>query len=117
MEIGADLSGIVLPWHRQNAIETTCQWGGLVPLPESATDIEVTTNDSMFTRGFRITFTASDSAIDDWAKKSLRLGQALPKTTGAVDHYEIYPGEVGSNGGWVEIDRAAHRVKIQMSWS
>jgi hypothetical protein len=117
LEIGADLANIILPWHRQNAIEAACAWGGLAPLPEAATDLKVSTGGSSFTRSFHITFKAPAEAIVEWVNRSKRLRDARPQTDGDLDRYEIKPGEEKAFGGWVEIDRAAHCVVIEMSWS
>ena len=117
VEVGAYFANIMLPWHRQGAIDAACSWGGLAPLPESATDLEVLTGGGAFTRTFHITFAAPEAAIEEWVKQSPRLRQARPVTTGTRDRYEVRPGEHGAAGGWVEVDRAAHRVVIEIMWS
>jgi hypothetical protein len=118
IETGAWLSNTVLPWHRQEVIETACTWGGLAPLPESANQITVETMGGPFTRTFEVTFYAPAEDIENWIEASPRLKDnqssiILPDSI----RYKISPGEKGSQGGWVEINDAGTRVKIRVWWS
>jgi hypothetical protein len=116
LEVVAYFGNIVLPWHRQGAIRAACEWGGLAPLPPAANDLEVRTSGSLFTRTFDIGFTAPAEEIEAWVDRSPRLRNTLYEKVNSRDHYTI-PGEKGAIGGWVEIDRAAHRVTLSVSWS
>ena len=108
-------SGFVLPWDKQEAIQTTLEWGGLAPLPVPIRGIAIEKKGSPFTREFIIKFTASDKQLKDWIKKSKRLKDNIPKLQGSRRIYDIHPGEAGSFGGNVEIE--GNTVIIDISWS
>jgi hypothetical protein len=117
-EVYASFANIVLPWHRQNAIDCACDWGGLASLPDSATGLSVKTSGSEFTRTFDVEFTASGAEIEKWVSESPSLRDGKPeRLSGDRVKYSIYPGEKRAAGGWVEIDGAGHRVFIHVSWS
>lgn len=117
IEVGAYFSNVMLPWHRQEAIEATLLWGGLAELPSTATNVSVTTSGSMFTRTFDLKFEAPDHEIRRWIAESPRLSENTPQNRErGVDRYEIYPGEQGAVGDWVEV-RYQGAVVIHMSWS
>jgi len=111
-------ANIIMPWDRSDAIEAAITWGGLADLPDAAEDISVGTEGSMFTRTFIVRFELDNDAIDAWIKKSARMKNIVPFTDEeGTQLYEIRPGEEGSIGGTVLIDRLNHRVMISMSWS
>jgi hypothetical protein len=118
VELGADFFHLVLPWHRQSALDATRAWAGLAPFPDAATDLTVSTDGTMFTRTFDVTFKASAPDIGEWIERSPRLRNNLPTSVDAdCDRYDIHPGEEGAFGGTVEINRREHRVRIHVSWS
>jgi hypothetical protein len=108
-------SGYVFPWDKQEAIQTTTEWGGLAPLPAEMEEIDIEKEGSLFTRQFIIEFTASQEQIQNWIKNSKRLKNNSPEEKALKKIYNIHPGEVESFGGNVEIE--GNNVKINMSWS
>ncbi|MEH6538078.1 MAG: hypothetical protein V7719_16880 [Psychroserpens sp.] len=106
----------VLPWEKEEVIQVTLEWGGLDELPAEIKNLEIDKKGSLFTRQFIIEFELDDSSkIDEWIKNSKRLKNNIPKIKGNTKVYEIYPGEIDSMGGKVEITEG--KVLIDMSWS
>ncbi|MCX5685541.1 MAG: hypothetical protein NT049_17935 [Planctomycetota bacterium] len=73
LEVYTYFANIVLPWHRQEAINATCDMGGLAPFPDSATVLSVITRGNLFTREFEISFRAPAADIKAWISQSPRL--------------------------------------------
>jgi len=118
IEVGAYFTNVLLPWHRQSAIEATLLWGGLSELPSTSTKISIATSGSMFTRTFDLKFYAPAADIQRWIVESPRLSGAISQNLmGHVRRYEIVPGEKGAGGGWVEVRDGGRKVVIHMSWS
>ena len=118
IEWGANSKGIVLPWHKQNAIATTLKWGGLHILPKDAKNIKISTEGEMFSRSFTLTFKSSKENILTWCKESLSLKTLTPDINNSnVIKYIVPIGKDGSIGGWVEISVESWYVKIYMAWS
>lgn len=118
IEVSASFTNVVLPWHRQSAIDVTLSWGGLAELPSTATSVSITTSGSLFTRTFDLRFDAPANDVRKWIEESPRLSEATPRNReGGVDRYEVTPGEQGAVGGWVEVRDNGRAVVIHMSWS
>jgi len=106
----------VLPWEKEEAIQTTLEMGGLDELPSEIKNLKIDKRGSIFTRQFIIEFELNDSMkMKNWIKQSKRLKDNIPKTNDNSRIYEIYPGENNSYGGDVEIQDK--KVRINMSWS
>lgn len=105
----------VFPWEKEVAIQATLDWGGLAKLPDSAQNLKISKEGSMFTRTFIIEFTTNKKEIENWIFNSKRLKNNSPNIEGKTKIYEVYPGEVNSFGGKVKID--GNNVSIKMSWS
>lgn len=106
----------VLPWEKKEAIQTTLKMGGLNQLPNGINNVKIEKRGSIFTRQFIIEFNYEDSKqIDDWIRQSKRLKDNVPKIKRNAKVFEIYPGEINSYGGKVEI--RDKKVRINMSWS
>lgn len=106
-----------MPWNKHKAIITTLSWGGLSPLPESSVDIKVWKKGSVFSRQFIIEFTTDKNSIDKWLNGNLKLKNIKPIIDSSSIKYDIHPGENGSIGGFITIDKKQNRVTIDMSWS
>ena len=109
------LSNVVMPWQKEEIINTTLSWSGLNKFPEKAKIIDIQKKGSLFSRQFVIEFNVQKKEIQKWKNSSKRLKNNIPKIDGATELYTIYPGENGSLGGKVEIKE--DNVKITMSWS
>lgn len=106
----------VMPWEKNEIIQTTLGWGGLANLPDGTNNLKVEKKGNLFTREFLIEFEVDNiSEIQDWIQKSKRLNQNTPKLREQTRVYEIYPGEKNSMGGKVEI--LENKIRINMSWS
>ncbi|WP_299109404.1 hypothetical protein [uncultured Tenacibaculum sp.] len=106
----------VLPWEKEEAIETTIKWGGLNELPKDIKNLKIDKRGSIFTRQFIIEFEVNHlEQINYWIHKSKRLKDNTPTIDKGKKIFLIYPGEQGANGGKVEIHDK--EVKINMSWS
>ena len=68
VSIGLDMCGIVLPWHRDSAVECTLLWGGLAPFPADPSELDISTAGSPFTRTFLITFSSTKDAVESWIR-------------------------------------------------
>src|SRR4051794_28571534 len=55
---------------RASAIDCTLIWGRLAPFPASAGSFTISTTGNMFTRGFRSSFTAPATDIEQWLQQS-----------------------------------------------
>jgi len=108
-------SNIVFPWKKEEAINTTLNWGGLSKLPDNIKNIEIEQRGSSITRQFIIKFNSDQNEIQKWILNSKRLKNNIPKINNKTKIYEIYPGENGAIGGKIEID--GKEVLINMSWN
>jgi hypothetical protein len=107
---------VVLPSKRQKVIQTTLDWGGLADLPINLEEVHIEKRGSIFTRQFILEFEFnSQSEVDKWIIQSKRLRTLNPIIKGNSKVYEIYPGELDSYGGIIEI--SGKKVRIDMSWS
>ena len=108
-------SNIVFPWKKEEAINTTLNWGGLSKLSDSIKNLEIEQRGSSITRQFIIKFSSDQNEIQKWILNSKRLKSNIPKINNKTKIYEIYPGENGAMGGKVEIEGT--EVLINMSWN
>jgi hypothetical protein len=109
-------NNIVMPWDRSGAIESALEWGGLAGLPESAENISVETEGSMFTREFIIEFNCDKTDIDEWIKRS-GLNDLKPlREQNGIKVYQV-EGQNGAVGGYVYVDKNEDNIIIDMSWS
>ncbi len=105
----------------ESAIETTLEWGKLAAFPESARNLKVTSEGSMFTRAFRITFRAPMEDIEDWIESSPGLRGTEPEIIGkSTKKYLIKPGG-GAEYAEVVIETRGNGttglVKVHTYWS
>lgn len=111
---------LVYGWHRSTVqrigLETTLEWARLAPLPSTAQGVRVTTEGSMFTRGFRISFTAPPDVLHQWVAESPGPSSATPEETGTKTKYEIEPGG-GAQHAEMTIDFQTGEVHIYVYWS
>lgn len=108
-------SSYVMPWQKEEAIQSALTWGGLAALPENAEIIKIGKYGSVFTRQFKIQFTSSKAEIEKWILKSKRLKSNVPKFQKETKIYQIHPGELDSYGGEVTVE--GNTVFISISWS
>ena len=108
----------IMPWERNNAIETTLLWGGMAELPEQTYNLNVQTSGGMFNRTYFLEFSLPSEEIQQWIDKSKRLKDQTPSLrSNGTKLYEIYPGEDGAIGGTVLVNLPQGTVKIKMAWS
>jgi hypothetical protein len=99
------------------AIDCVLEWGRLAPFPESAEQLTVTTEGGMFTRGFRVTFVASQEDIFRWLASSAGTKELMPERIEPnTKKYVIEPGG-GAAYAEVVIDDKTNLVSVYVSWS
>jgi hypothetical protein len=101
---------------RHDAIRVTYLWARTAPLPvsERAADVEIL--GSMFTREFRVSFTADAATIAAWLNSSPGISGVSPAMSGTTRTYSITPGD-GAGFAEVKVDDATGRVTIHTYWS
>ncbi|MEW5677219.1 hypothetical protein ABGT15_12970 [Flavobacterium enshiense] len=108
-------SSYVFPWQKEDAIQTTLNWGGLAKLPNNIENLKVQKEGTLFTRTFIIEFSTNKNEVENWIANSKRLKSNIPKLRRKNKIYDVYPGENESFGGTVKIE--GNNVSIKMSWS
>jgi len=107
-----------MPWQKAGAISTALNWGGLADLPRQSNHISVEMKGSMFTREYIVRFTADSTEINDWLNRCKRIKGNIPVVEADRQiKYNIYPGENGTIGGTIQVDKEKGRVVIDMSHS
>jgi hypothetical protein len=101
---------------KRYGINATLEWGRLAPFPKSARDLVVTTHGNMFTRGFRVSFSAPKEDIARWAEESPGIKDTEPNKEGSLRKYVIKPGG-GAVYAEVVIDDATDQVRTYVAWS
>jgi len=101
---------------KRSAIKATLEWGRLAPFPKSARDLVITTEGNMFTRSFRVSFSAPKEDIVRWADESPGLRETPPKKEGSQRKYLIKPSG-GAAYAEVVIDDATDQVRTYVAWS
>ncbi len=96
--LGAVLGALFYSLNRQanvdSAIKAAREWGRLAPFPESASDLDVVTKGSMFTRAFRVTFQAPSDDVEQWKENSPGLRECAAEMIDAsTKKCVIDPGE------------------------
>lgn len=107
--------------HRRRAerqhLEIPKLWARLAPYPGSARELKATTEGSLFTRAFRVSFSAPAADIERWLKDSPGTREATPEhPTPGVRHFAIKPGG-GAQHAEVTVDDASGTVRIYVYWS
>ena len=110
---------IVGGWYERNrsAIETTLEWARLEPLPVSAINVNVEVIGSVFSRQFRLTFTAEPDVVDAWLKASEGIQDAeKSRHADMLIRYAIHPGG-GAQFAQVLVYPNIGQVEIRAYWS
>ena len=102
--------------NRESAINATKEWGRLAAFPDAAKNVVVTTEGNMFTRAFRVSFSAPREEIARWIDESPGLRETQPQIEGPIRKYNIKPGG-GAQRAEVVIDNSSNQVKIYVAWS
>jgi hypothetical protein len=93
------------------------EWGRLAPIPSSAKGLRVTTEGSMFTRGFRASFSAPGPVIERWLRESPGTREAeIERPSPSSRKYVIEPGG-GAQHAEVTVDEDSGIVSIYVYWS
>jgi len=99
-----------------SALEATKEWAQLNEFPETAKNLNVKTQGSMFTREFTVEFDAPIADIEKWLRDSPGPKNVTPTTNGSIRHYDIDPGG-GAQHAELELDESTGHVKINTYWS
>jgi hypothetical protein len=101
---------------KKSAIETTREWARLAPLPVSKSEVDVEVTGSIFTRGFRVSFSAASDQLESWLSASEGIADAEIYKEGDFDRYAIRPGG-GAMFAEVSVNRYTGDVYIRTFWS
>ena len=100
----------------RSGIKATLEWGRLASFPKSARDLVVTTEGNMFTRSFRVSFSAPKEDIARWTEESPGLRETQPEKQNSQRKFVIKPGG-GAVYAEVVIDDATNQVRTYVAWS
>jgi hypothetical protein len=79
--------------EQRQRLEIPREWARLAPYPESATDLRASTSGGMFSRAFRVSFSAPAADIERWLQESPGTREATPDSPSpGKRHYAISPG-------------------------
>jgi len=102
---------------KSSALSTTYEWARLEPIPESAKDISVESVGSMFSREFRISFSAPVADVNSWLQASSGTNEANPKLRDDGSRvYDVKPGG-GAQFAKVIVSKDGTKVRIRTYWS
>ena len=106
--------------NQEETIDTVLEWGRLSPFPESAENVTIKTEGSMFTRAFRVTFTASKDEVTQWLSHSPGTQNVTPiPENDTSSKYVIDPGGGAQYAEIVirEVNEQTLSVEIYTYWS
>ena len=102
----------------RGAIETSLTWTRMSPLPESAKNIDVLVEGSMFTREFEVEFEASEEEIKAWLADSPGTAVSyLPRYASAKETISYKIDESEALFAQVTVDWETLTVVIHTYWS
>lgn len=106
------------PKNRSSAIQATCEWARLNPLPVQDEEVNVTTKGSMFTREFIIEFEAPADRILQWLKESPGTSAAFSTSRDKAQdtHLEITPGG-GAVFAEITVSQNGRHIRVRAYWS
>ncbi len=103
--------------EERQRLEIPREWARLAPYPASARGLRATTSGTMFTRSFRVYFSAPAADIERWLRDSPGTREATPdRPSPGKRHFAIAPGG-GAQHAEVTVDDAAGTVSIYVHWS
>ena len=101
----------------QQQLDISREWARLAPYPASAKDLRASTEGGLFTRAFRVSFSAPAGDIESWLRASPSTRAVTPdKLAGSRRHFVIAPGG-GARHAEVTVDDASGFVSIYVYWS
>lgn len=104
-------------WDRQQMVRATREWARLSPFPASAQHFSVQSEGSMFSRAFRVSFTAPVSDIDGWLRESPGTREITPeRPSPTTRRFLISPGG-GAQHAEVTVDNRTGLVRVYVYWS
>jgi len=105
------------PLNRASAIEASCEWARLAPFPPSASRPQIEVRGSMFTREFRISFSASPDDVQTWLQNSPGVLDA--KVIEGEDGEVIYAIQPGGGAQFAELRLSSDKrtISIRTYWS
>lgn len=101
---------------RKEIIRITQEWANLTSFPENAKIISAEKLGSMFTREFRVKFTAPEKDIRKWLSDSPGTSQATPDINGGIEKYSIKPAG-GAQFAEVIYNIKTNEIYIRVYWS
>ncbi|NEZ61347.1 hypothetical protein D0962_00925 [Leptolyngbyaceae cyanobacterium CCMR0082] len=105
------------PFMQQHMIDVAWEWGNFAPIPPEATDLQIMTSGSSFSRTFKGSFSAERSILEKWIQDSpgLNLDEGTRLESGKF-RYTISPNG-GAGFGSVDLDPQGNMIYFTVSWS
>ncbi|MBU3001726.1 hypothetical protein [Paraglaciecola arctica] len=114
----AYFNNVLLPWHRQEAIETALNWSRTADLPTDTDIVRIDVTGGFFSRGFELEFSNTNDAIKKWITLSLpSVNSAQIVENNGVTTYELHPEKDGAQYAKIQIDWQTSIVFIKVYWS
>jgi hypothetical protein len=105
------------PLMKPSAVASVCDWARLDPLPVPLSQVHATTQGSMMTREFEVSFEGDPHAILSWLKKSPGTSADCQRLVKPADlHLRIAPGG-GATFAEITVSKNGSRVVIRAYWS
>lgn len=104
--------------NHRSAVKATLTWARLAPYPSSVEDFKLTTEGSMFTRAFRVSFSMPHSELEKWMNDSPGIRDVAPTQEGPnIKKYIQTPAAEGAQYAEIVIDLDRNIVQIYTYWS
>ena len=103
--------------ERRQQLEIPLEWARLAPYPTTARDLQSSTLGTMFTRSFRVAFSAPAVDVQHWLEISPGTREVKPDVIApGRRHFAIKPGG-GAQHAEVTVDDQTEHVDIYVYWS
>jgi hypothetical protein len=104
------------PSKRLEMVRITLEWGRLAPFPVTATDFDIKTEGSAFTRSFRGSFTDAPERVEAWIAASSGVNRADCTQTTEGEKCLLRTAK-GVSYGEVVVSPNKCRVTFYVAWS
>ncbi len=99
---------------QKEALELTCRWARLAPLPNGVQELKVETAGNAASRQFIVTFKTDQATLESWLQASPGISDAELEEKGGVRIYKIKPADAQ----FAEVRTYPdYRVRIETYWS
>ncbi|MCK5475854.1 MAG: hypothetical protein KAI71_04715 [Candidatus Pacebacteria bacterium] len=109
-------SSVVSCRDQKDIVRITQEWANLSSFPENAKITSVKKTGSIFTRGFRVKFTAPEKDIRKWLHDSPSTSLITPEKNGDVEKYFIKSAG-GAQFAEIIYNTKTNEVYVRVYWS